>query len=111
MLLGIADTDTSKDSILNHIISLVKGLALRYCRLDTETDELDTVLSEMAAVRYRVNGFGSENLPQRVSEVSEGSVDIHFEHLSNEPLPFIPSNELTDGEKAMLSPFRKLWNQ
>lgn len=110
ILLGIDDADTSKDGILNHIISLVTSLALRYCRLDAETDELDTVLAEMASGRYRVNGYGAEDLPQRISEISEGNVDIHFEHMSNEPLPFIPSNELTGGEKDMLRPFRKLWN-
>lgn len=110
ILLGIADTDTSKDEILNHIIPLVEGLALRYCRLDAATADLDTVLAEMAVGRYRVNGFGGESLPQRVSEVSEGNVSIHFEHMSNAALPFILSNELTDGEKNMLRPFRKLWN-
>lgn len=110
ILLGIADTDTSKDDILNHVISLVEGLALRYCRLDAATADLDTVLADMAVGRYRVNGYGGESLPQRISEVSEGNVDIHFEHMSNAPMPYIPSNELTDGEKTMLKPFRKLWN-
>lgn len=106
-LLGI--TDDSKNGVLTYIVNLVTGLALRYCRLTAATDELNTVLTGMVVERYRANGYGQEAIPQQVSSITEGNETVSFMKARNVPENFILSNELTDGEKSMLVPFRKLW--
>ena len=107
MLLGI--TDTGKDGLLTYIGNLVNGMAMQYCRLSVRPDDFDTVLPPMVAERYRANGWGQECTPQTVESISEGNVSVHFAKLRNVPENFIISNELTDGEKTVLQPYRKLW--
>lgn len=107
MLLGI--TDTSKDNFLTYIGNLVSGMAMRYCKLPLVPDEMADVLASMVAERYRANGYGQDATPQIVESISEGQETVRFMKLRNAPENFILSNELTDGEKSMLQPFRKLW--
>ncbi len=105
MLLGI--TDSSKDDIIGYFVSFVTGLALRYCKLPAPTPELDFVLAGMIAERYRVNAYGHEAIPKQVQSVKEDDTQITY-YMRNAPQAYILSNELTDGEKKMLAPFRKM---
>lgn len=107
MLLGL--TDTSKDALLTYIGNLVTGMAMKYCHLTVRPDDFDTVLAPMVVERYRANGWGQEATPQVVESITEGNESVHFMKMRNNPENFILSNELTDGEKTALQPFRKLW--
>lgn len=107
MLLGI--TDDSKDNQLTYIGNLVTGMAMRYCKLKVMPDDFSTVLAPMVVERYRANGYGQESAPQTVSGITVGNETVSFAKLRNTPQDFIISNELTAGEKTMLTPFRKLW--
>jgi hypothetical protein len=107
LLLGIADD--SKDGIIGYLVSFISGLALRYCKLSESTDELDFVLAGMIVERYRVNDYGKDSIPKQVQTVKEDDTQITY-YMRNAPQAYILSNELTDGEKAMLVPFRKLWS-
>lgn len=107
MLLGI--TDSGKDALLNYVGDLVTRMALKYCRLVAAPDDFSTVLAPMVVERYRANSWGQEAAPQSVESVQEGDVSVHFMKLRNNPENFILSNELTDGEKSQLAPYRKLW--
>lgn len=108
ILLGI--TDTSQDGILTYICNFVTGLALRYCKLTVATDDINFVLAGMVTERYRANGYGQQASPQIVESITTGKETVHFMKLRNAPENFILSNELTDGEKTMLTSFRKLWS-
>ena len=107
MLLGI--TGTTKDGLLTYIGNLVNSMAVKYCRLAAAPDDFDMVLAPMVAERYRENGWGQEEAPQTVSGVTVGNETVSFAKLRNVPENFIISNELTDGEKSALQPYRKLW--
>jgi hypothetical protein len=109
ILLGIATDDTSQDGILTYICNFVTGLALRYCKLTVATDDINFVLAGMVTERYRANGYGQQASPQIVESITTGKETVHFMKLRNAPENFILSNELTDGEKTMLTSFRKLW--
>ena len=108
MLLGI--TDTGKDDMLTYIGNLVTGMATRYCKLKVTPDDFVTGLAPMVVERYRANGYGQEASPQTVSSITEDKETVSFVKLRSVPENFIISNELTDGEKKMLTPFRKLWS-
>lgn len=107
MLLGI--TDSSKDELLTYLGNLVTGMANKYCKAAVAPDDFSTVLAPMVAERYRANGYGQEASPQIVESISEGNESVHFMKLRNAPENYILSNELTDGEKSVLQPYRKLW--
>lgn len=101
LLLGI--TDTSKDGIIVYLISLVSGLALRYCKLSASTADLNTVLAGMIVERYRASQYGQDQMPKQVQSIREDDTQVNYAVRS------MLTNELTDGEKAMLTPFRKMW--
>ena len=107
LLLGIADG--SKDGILQYTCDFVTGLALRYCRLTTVPDDMALALASMAAERYRANGYGQDQTPQQMASVAVGDETVTFQKPRNVPQSYILSSELTDGEKSMLRPWRKLW--
>lgn len=107
MLLGIADA--SQDSLITYLDNVVSGMAMRYCRLSVMPDEMMDVLAGMVAERYRANQYGQSNTPQIVESITDGDESVRFMKLRNAPENFILDNSLTDGEKSMLQPWRKLW--
>jgi hypothetical protein len=106
-LLGISDI--SRDDMLTYIGDLVSGQAQRYCCVPAAPDEMEPVLVSMVVERYRAAGYGQEQTPQQVSSVTVGNEAVSFQKPRNVPQSYILSSELTDGEKSMLRPWRKLW--
>lgn len=107
MLLGI--TDGSQDNLVTYIGNLVSGAAMRYCKLSVMPDDMETVLAGMVAERFRANQYGQSSTPQIVESIRDGEEELRFMKLRNAPENFILDNSLTDGEKSMLQPWRKLW--
>jgi len=53
MLLGIEASDTSKDGILNHFISLALKTALAYCNVTELLPEHDDTIADLAVYFYK----------------------------------------------------------
>lgn len=95
MLLGIDGTE--KDGILNFIIEDAVSAVLAHCRLEFLPEALTGIVAQMAAKGYRLNGYGSEDVPTDIKSVSEGDRSISFEKRSG--------NGIIDDYKARLAPF------
>ena len=105
MLLGIADIDTSKDGVINFLITRVSADVKKFCRIsDVSSDELQALIADMVVTRYRARGYGKETAPQVLSSIAEGDVTLQFKTTQ-----YNATSELTDAEKSALVPYRKLW--
>lgn len=74
LLLGIAESDDSKDELLELLISNAKTFAISFCGYDEYTNKLDTVVLKMVLEDY--NRLGSEGIASRsFSGISENYSD------------------------------------
>jgi hypothetical protein len=103
LLLGISDD--SKDGILNYLINAVTVLVKKYCHLsDVSSTNLQNIIIDFIVDRYRSKQYGKSDAPQIVSSISEGDTKVSFNTVQ-----YSISNALTDDEKKILIPYRKLW--
>lgn len=71
-ILGMVQTDESKDDLLNLYITRAKNFALKYCHLDAIPDDMVPLVEDMALFRYRNKGV--ENLSSSV----EGALSENY---------------------------------
>ena len=67
LLLGIADTDTTKDALITELYGNITQAVLTYCELSTLPTELQFVVIEASVARY--NRLGSEGLRSETVDV------------------------------------------
>lgn len=75
-LLGI--TDSEHDTVLEMYIEDTITAVLAYCRIDVLPYQLQGLIAQMAAGTYRISGYGSSELPQDVTSISEGDRSLSF---------------------------------
>ena len=75
-LLGI--TDSEHDTVLEMYIEDTITAVLAYCRIDVLPYQLQGLIAQMAAGAYRISGYGSSELPQDVTSISEGDRSLSF---------------------------------
>lgn len=63
VLLGIADNDSSKDELLEYLISDAEHFVCSYCRCSNYNSEFDTVVVKMVLEDY--NKLGLEGVQSR----------------------------------------------
>lgn len=52
-LIGIAETDTSKDTVLNHNLQKARDIILGYCNIEELPSQYDSVLVDYAIYLYK----------------------------------------------------------
>lgn len=92
--------------VARYLLDSVETKVLRYTRQRELVPGLDLIVGEIAAQRYRTQQPGSTDAAQTVASVSDGDQSVSFKH-SDTDLATIA--ELSDGEKAMLNEWRRLW--
>ena len=75
-LLGL--TDTGKDALIELLTDSTVAEILAYCRMDVLPYQLQAVAAQITAGVYRMGGYGSEELPQDVTSISEGDRSLSF---------------------------------
>lgn len=98
MLLGIEGD--SRDNLLSFLIDDCERLALDYCRIDELPEGLYDVIPQMAARKYRDNGYGTEAAPQTVKSLSQGARSVGYSDTNSGTDSFLNSF------KSRLNPFR-----
>lgn len=88
--LGIGETDTSKDMLLNQLLEDAKAEILDYCNRDTLLARMEGLQRELAIIYY--NRFGDEGLTSR----SEGPVSVSY------------NTEIPEIIKSRLNRYRRL---
>jgi hypothetical protein len=74
LLLGIANSDKTKDSLLNTIIDMCSDEAIAYCNLLEFDDKMERIIVKMAIQSY--NRLGSEGVAsQSFSGVNESFIE------------------------------------
>lgn len=77
-LLGILETDTTKDAQLLFVMEDVQETILNYCNLDVMPLGLVNTAFRMAMDLYRCDVSGQGSTPMTVSSVSEGDTSTSF---------------------------------
>lgn len=80
---------------------------LRYCKLRELSPELETILVEMTADRYRKLPIGTAEEKQTVASVTDGQQSVSFRAPTAEEI--VPSTGLTQSEMNILNEYRRLW--
>lgn len=96
LLLG---KDTSDEDEL--IIFLIEDCifeVLSYCRINKLPNRLMGVVAQMTAERYRLNGYGTKEIPTDIKSISEGDRSISFEKR-------IGNDGIMNNYKSRLAPF------
>jgi len=75
-LLGI--TDDSRDEILAVVVSGIITLSQRYCGITEIPKDMQPVLAQLAAARYRAEGYGTEDIPMVVSSLSDSGQSVSY---------------------------------
>lgn len=99
MLLGIKESDNSKDEILNFITDDSIQLVISYCRTELLPKPLFGLIPQIVADRYRMQGYGSEESARRVKSWTQGKRSETYED-SN-----IYDNHFLNDYKERLAPF------
>lgn len=76
LLLGL--TDDGNKELINFCIEDAENTILNYCRLSFIPRPLESLVSLIAADMYRVNGYGSEKLPQDITSISQGERSVAY---------------------------------
>lgn len=77
-LLGIPETDNSRDVPLQFILDDVEETIRNHCNLDGVPDGLTYTAYRMAADLYRYGRLGEEGAPVVVASISEGDTSASF---------------------------------
>ncbi len=78
ILLGISETDTTKDALLNLYLKRVQNLVLTYCN-DELNDSMSDIIEDITVIKYRKNGV--ENLK---SEAKGALQEVYLDDLPSE---------------------------
>ena len=95
MLLGIGSTE--KDKLLSFLIEDTVSAVLSYCRIEFLPEALTGIVAQMVVKGYRLNGYGSEEVPTDIKSISEGDRSVTFAERSG--------NGIIDNYKSRLAPF------
>ena len=85
-----------------YLLDSVESKVLRY----TKRRELDLLVAEIAAQRYRTQQPGSTDAAQTVASITDGDQSVSFKHSDSD---LATAAELSDSEKAMLNEWRRLF--
>lgn len=102
-LLGIPDSDASRDSILEFIMDDVRETILNYCNIEELPAGLTNTAYRMAIDLYRYEKPGETDSPLRVSSITEGDTSTSFTKVSEEI-----EGGILKGYKGQLNRYRKL---
>lgn len=105
--LGIAE-DTS-DSLLSYLLDSLTAKVKRYCRRHEIPDDLEYVIIDMAAARWRSQSIGSDEAATAVSSVTDGDQTVHFATLVSSDDMAAMSAGLRDSEMNILNRWRRLY--
>lgn len=81
----------------------------RYCKLYELPDDLQYVIIDMAAARWRSLGIGQSDAVNAVSSVTDGEQTVHFAALVSSEDMAAMSAGLTQAECSMLNEWRRLY--
>lgn len=76
-MLGI--TGNEYDMILEMYIDDTIATVIAFCRIDVLPYQLHGIIAQMTVWQYRMDGYGSKDMPYDVTSISEGSRSISFE--------------------------------
>lgn len=85
-LLGIENTDSTKDNILLFIMDDVNETILNYCNITELPQGLEHTALRMAVDLYRGEDFGNEDSPTSISSLDEGDTKVQFKNSIDENL-------------------------
>lgn len=92
-ILGISPADTSKDGLLNLLISKASQQVKNYCNITELTPEIEGIVEDLAVMRYNRRG-------------SEG---VQSETIGDRSKTYYASGEdIPESTKAQLNSFRRL---
>ncbi len=80
VLLGISAEDSSKDELLDIMLTTASDMAINYCHIDSLPDGLKGVVVRMAVDIYRAEGYGqaSGGGSQIVQQVKRGDTAVTY---------------------------------
>ena len=82
ILLGIPDTDTSKDALLELLLDTTVDMVFNYCGITELPEGLERVVVRMTVDMYRIEGYGSNaGAGQQAQQVKRGDVSITYAQL------------------------------
>ena len=93
-------------STVTYLINSVTSKVLKYTRRAELDEGLAMVVCEIAAQRYKTQNLGTADAAMTVSSISDGDQSMSFKHNDS---ALATCAELTDGEKATLNEWRRLW--
>ena len=103
-LLGIAETDISKDVVLEFIIEDTKETILNYCHLEVIPKGLINTSYRMAVELYKNENLGDQSVALgSISSISEGDTSTSFRSNASEFKESVLKNY-----KVQLNKYRRL---
>lgn len=88
MLLGIAPTDTSKDTLINYWINYYTKMVLKYCHISALNEDLQGIVEQMVILRMgglgSASGTGQQPIPEGVKSITRGDYSITYKDTTSE---------------------------
>lgn len=82
LLLGILDEDTSKDDLIELLISNAKDYAVSFCGYEEYSSKFDTIIIRMVVEDY--NRLGSEGISSKsFNGISESYIEGYSTEITN----------------------------
>lgn len=111
MLLGIKDTDTSKDVLINYWINYYTKMVLKYCHLDELNKDLEAIIEQM--VISKLGGIGSaggsgEVIPDGVKSITRGDYSITYKDSASEKQSVQTLDKVAINFQGQLNLWRRL---
>lgn len=103
-LLGIENTDTSKNTILEFIIDDVTETILNYCNIEELPSGLEHTAYRMAIDLYRNENIGNEDSATAVSSIEEGDTTVQFKKYVDDNF----KNTLLKNYTVQLNKYRRI---
>lgn len=103
-LLGLNESDVSKDTILEFVIQDVEEMVRSYCNIPTIPEQLNNTILRMAIDMYKNESLGSEDIVLgSISSISEGDTSVSYRSSASEF-----KESLLKDYKAQLNRYRKI---
>lgn len=103
-LLGLNESDNSKDTILEFILEDVEEIVKNYCNVPTIPEQLNSTILRMAIDMYKNESLGSEDIALgSISSISEGDTSVSYRSSASEF-----KESLLKDYKSQLNRYRKI---
>lgn len=110
LLIPNNDENPNYDEIIDFTIDKIMNDIANYCNIpiDELSNELSTVVVNMAVQAIKVNGFLDSDSATNIQSLNEGDTSVTFKPVSDIYVALQGLNPITDNYTSILNNFRRL---